>query len=162
LQNNKITQLKEVMPSEAFLTLKSQKNSVLIDVRTPSEWKNIGIVDEKSLANPIIFVSWQIPPFMEFNNNFIKEVESCLENIFNKNFDKNDLTLFFICRIGARSYQASQYFIDNGYFNINNIIGGFEGEANNAGARSLISGWQYEKLPWEKLPWEKLPWEKLP
>ena len=74
MQNNKITQLKEVMPSEAFLTLKSQKNSVLIDVRTPSEWQNIGIVDEKSLANPIIFVSWQIPPFMEFNNNFIKEV----------------------------------------------------------------------------------------
>ena len=157
MQNNKITQLKEVTPSEAFLTLKSQKNSVLIDVRTPSEWEKIGIVDEKSLANPIIFVSLQIPPFMEFNNNFIKEVESCLENIFNKNFDKNDLTLFFICRIGARSYQASQYFIDNGYLNINNIIGGFEGEANTAGARSLISGWQYEKLPWEKLPWEKLP-----
>ena len=76
--------------------------------------------------------------------------------------NKNDLTLFFICRVGARSYQASQYFIDNGYLNINNIIGGFEGEANNPGARSLISGWQYEKLPWEKLPWEKLPWEKLP
>ena len=75
------------MPSEAFLTLKSQKNSVLIDVRTPSEWQNIGIVDEKSLANPIIFVSLQIPPFMEFNNNFIKEVESCLENIFNKNYN---------------------------------------------------------------------------
>ena len=147
-----MTQLKEVMPSKAFSTLKSQKNSVLIDVRTPLELKNIGVVDEKSLINPIIFSSWQVPPFMEFNNNFIKEVEFYLENIFNKNFDKNNLILFFICRVGARSYQASQYFINNGYTNINNIIGGFEGEANNSGQRSLINGWQYEKLPWEKLP----------
>ncbi len=146
-----MTQVKEVMPSEAFLTLKSQKDSVLVDVRTPLEWKNIGIVDEKSLINPIIFSSWQIPPFMELNSNFIKEVEFFLENIFGKNFDKNNLILFFICRVGARSYQASQHFINNGYKNINNIIGGFEGEANNVGDRSSINGWQYEKLPCEKL-----------
>ncbi len=60
--------VQNICSKEACNMLISNNNTFLVDVRTEEEWKYVGV---PSLDNKeIIFLSWQLSPFMELNRDF--------------------------------------------------------------------------------------------
>ena len=79
---------------------KNKSSKILIDVRTPEEFKNGQAIE----AINIDFYN------ENFKNNLLK---------ISKNKE-----IYLYCRSGRRSGIASQFLIKNGYRNIYNIVGG--------------------------------------
>jgi rhodanese-related sulfurtransferase len=131
----------EVSPLEAWKTLSEDSKAQLIDVRTIPEWSFVGIPDLSSLEKSLIRLSWCVYPTMEKNKRFLQQLEEEVGS------DK-DCKLFFICRSGARSYDAAQEAINAGYKYCYNITDGFEGNVDSNRHRGTISGWKKESLAW--------------
>lgn len=89
---------------QAFIELQKDTNTLIIDVRTPSE------IAEGYIKGATIFADVN-------NSNF--------EELINK-LDKNKTYLVY-CRSGARSSKASSLMIDSGFNNIYNLTGGIMG-----------------------------------
>jgi len=88
----------------------SEKNAVIIDVRTPEEF------DISRIPNSIN---------IDFYNpqNFMQEIEK---------LDK-DISLYVYCRTGVRSSNSCQLMIELGFKNVYNLLGGiveWNGEVN--------------------------------
>lgn len=125
--------VQNICSKEAYNMLVSNNNSFLVDVRTKKEWKEVGI---PSLNNKnVIFLSWQLSPFMELNENFKDGFLSVID-------DKMLSQIFFLCRSGHRSLTAANFIANMGYENCYNIIDGFEGSGQN-------KGWKQNNLPWQ-------------
>ncbi|MGH7210687.1 MAG: rhodanese-like domain-containing protein, partial [Acetobacteraceae bacterium] len=58
--------------------------------------------------------------------------------------------LFFMCRTGGRSRAAAEFAAANGYPNVANVVGGFEGVPDAAGHRGTVAGWKADGLPWRQ------------
>ncbi|MDJ1305042.1 MAG: rhodanese-like domain-containing protein [Candidatus Midichloria sp.] len=125
------------MSNDAFLLLKSHKDSYLVDVRTYSEWISVGVPapdpDLSSLNKEVIFLSWKVAPQMEINQDFVLELSSMVKD--------KDSGIYFLCRSGGRSAEAAAAFYNFRYRNSYNISYGFEGEG---------MGWKALNLPWRK------------
>lgn len=104
-----------------------KKQLAIIDVRTVKEWKMTGIIPNTYLIN------MHNEDFTE-NPNFLKNVESTLEKIKNKN-------VAFICASGARSEIVANYFLERNFENIFHIPEGVVGKEND--------GWMYLGFPME-------------
>lgn len=135
----------QITCDDAFELLKSEKNSILIDVRTQEENNFAGIVDSSHFQQRLAMIQWKFYPDMKMNHKFSDELDA----ILSKNFeDKDQVKLFFICRSGSRSDQAAYYATTKGYNNCYNIISGFEGDHDNEMHRGNINGWKANNLPW--------------
>ena len=60
----------DITPLEAWDTLKNDKNSLLVDVRSAAEWAYVGVVDLSRLDKETIFIEWKSFPDMLVNQNF--------------------------------------------------------------------------------------------
>ncbi|MDI2113169.1 rhodanese-like domain-containing protein [Commensalibacter nepenthis] len=128
----------EKTPTETWDQLKNNENTVLIDVRTPQEWEQIGYPDLSSLNKNILKISVQ-NIYGERNNNFISDLtESGL---------KPEQTLYFVCRSGKRSMLAAMLAQQAGFSHVINVQDGFEGPTDPTGQTGKIAGWLAEKLP---------------
>ena len=139
---NKKNIIEDISSLRCFNRLSDKTDSYLVDVRTSPEWKFVGIPDLSIIKKQTIFVSFLIYPEMNENKNFEKE-------ILDQGIKKND-HLYFICRSGQRSLNASELLINKGFYNCFNVVDGFEGEPNSHKKRSLINGWKYNNLPWKQ------------
>lgn len=92
-------------------------------------------VPSLSNKNNVIFLSWQLSPFMELNRDFKDKFLSIID-------DKMSNIIFFLCRSGHRSLMAANFMANIGYKNCYNIIDGFEGNLQN-------KGWKQNNLPWQ-------------
>ena len=137
---NKKNIIEDISSLRCFNRLSDKTDSYLVDVRTSPEWEFVGIPDLSIIKKQTIFVSFLIYPEMNENKNFEKE-------ILDQGIKKND-HLYFICRSGQRSLNASELLINSGFYNCFNVVDGFEGESNSHRKRSLINGWKYNNLPW--------------
>ncbi|MGI4752342.1 MAG: rhodanese-like domain-containing protein [Janthinobacterium lividum] len=126
--------VQNICSKEAYNMLVSNNNTFLVDVRTEEEWKNVG-VPSLSNKNNVIFLSWQLSPFMELNKDFEDKFLSIID-------DKMSNIIFFLCRSGHRSLMAANFMANIGYKNCYNIIDGFEGNLQN-------KGWKQNNLPWQ-------------
>lgn len=126
--------VQNICSKEAYNVLISNNNAFLIDVRTEEEWKHVGIPN-LSNKNNVIFLSWQLSPFMELNKDFENRFLSIID-------DKMSNIIFFLCRSGHRSLMAANFMANIGYENCYNIIDGFEGNDQN-------KGWKQNNLPWQ-------------
>ena len=97
-QENTSASYKNLSVDEAVALLQSNPNIILIDVRTPDEIKESGIIEN---ADNI-----------DFKASDFKDKVSAL--------DKSKEYLLY-CRTGNRSGQASQVMADLGFTNINNL-----------------------------------------
>lgn len=87
--------------SETYNKLEAEKNTVVIDVRTPNEVSN-GYIKGADL-------------FIDFNGgNFENEIEK---------LDRSKKYIVY-CASGNRSAKASKVFVDKGFKEIYNLIGG--------------------------------------
>lgn len=127
--------------TESWKILESEKNSLLIDVRTFAEWAFVGIPILETINKKLIQIEWQNFPNMEINKNFANEIIKKVPDL--------DTILLFICKSGGRSKSAALTMADYGYKTIN-IIDGFEGTSDIDGHRGNIDGWKYNKLPWRQ------------
>lgn len=144
----KMSSVIQINPSEAFELLKSDTNSVLVDVRTVEEFNFVGTANPVEFGNRMILAPWQIMPRMELNHDFSAILEEELEKLFG---DKAlDVKIFFLCRTGGRSNQAANQALNLGYKNCYNVSFGFEGEFNELSQRGKLNGWKAESLPWRQ------------
>ena len=116
----------------AYNILKNNNNALLIDVRTSKEWKEVGI--PKLEKNNLIFLTWRLLPNMSINTEF--------ENKFISLVNDKMYFIFFLCRSGIRSLEATKFIMNIGYLNCYNVYDGFEGSNNK-------NGWKHNNLPWQ-------------
>ncbi len=113
----------------------------ILDVRTPGEYIFVGHAP-MAVNIPWRFlapgITSQNRPVMPPNENFVAEVE--------KKFSKTD-TILVLCRSGGRSAAAVNRLAEAGFSDVYNITDGFEGDADENGART-INGWKNSGAPW--------------
>ena len=104
------------------------------------------------LKNDDIFCEWASFPDMVKKPEFLENLLSHL------NLEKSD-NIFFICRSGARSFQAALelvgFLAESGkaFSGIScfNVKYGFEGGLSDHSKRGGINGWKFSNLPWQQL-----------
>lgn len=136
--------IKEVVPKQAYDILQKTDDAALIDVRSTMEYQYVG--------HPVdaLHMPLKEPPDWETHGDFVKKLEIVLQQQFPDKKPLSDLTLLMLCRSGARSATAGEILINSGYTNIYNVLEGFEGDKDENGHRSTISGWRFHGLPWEQ------------
>ncbi len=130
----------DITPTQAWEILRSDPDSVLIDVRTDAEWAYVGIPDLSAVGKQPLLVSWALFPNMALNPDFAADVETAVAD--------RDAPLVFLCRSGARSRSAAIAMTARGYRTCYNIDSGFEGDSDPQRHRGTVSGWKVEELPW--------------
>ena len=138
----------EVLPHEAWEGLKSEPNTVLVDVRTKAEWSYVGYPSLDDLSKETIRVEWLAFPEMSVNPEFTGE-------LFSRFGDRFPDKIFFICRSGVRSLDAAEYVSDVlreiGRKTVCvNVEEGFEGDLNDEKHRGTLNGWKKSGLPWRQ------------
>lgn len=122
----------DITVNQAWEILEKEPNAVLIDVRTDGEWDDVGIPDVSAVGREMRLVQWITQPGSVPNENFLEEASADLDR---------DTPIVVLCRSGVRSQAAGSVMADAGFTKAFNVLGGFEGSAQN-------SGWK-ENLPWK-------------
>ena len=135
--------IKSLTPKQAAELLESNPNGVLIDVRSSMEFIFVGH------ARNSINIPWIDEPDWKVNPNFSKEVRRVMLGGAACHED-GCAPILLICRSGRRSYEAGEALLEEGFSEIYNIEGGFEGPLDEKHHRSTISGWRHDGLPWEQ------------
>lgn len=104
--------VKQIAVRNAWNMLSSDKDSVLIDVRTESEWME-GFPDISSIDKEVKLIT--------ISNNVETFENSLYDEVSNR-----EACLVFICRSGARSDLAANIAKSLGYNNSFNLVGGFQ------------------------------------
>ena len=138
--------LGDVSVEEAWSTLETNPHSMLIDVRTMSEWAYVGVPLLEGIGKSPIFVEWQTFPAGNIVGDFVSQVASALE----QRGAGKDVPLLFLCRSGTRSRSAALAMASAAYGNCFNIGPGFEGPLDGDGHRNSVSGWRMSGLPWSQ------------
>lgn len=124
--------MKSITALEAWKKLKSNESTILVDVRTPSEWKNAGYPDIENL----FLLTSHFHPDMEYNDDFINQLH--------KKVPSKDINLIFICKTNGRSSLVASLAENFGYKNCYVVSDGFMG--SNFGP-----GWLNSNLPIKNL-----------
>lgn len=136
----------DISVAEAWRVLSENPHAVLIDVRTRAEWSFVGIADLGSLGKEALLVEWASFPAMSSNANFVSEVKTSLDEVVGDT--AKSAPVLFLCRSGARSRSAAIALTAQGYSAAYNIVGGFEGDLDEARQRGHANGWKAAGLPW--------------
>jgi rhodanese-related sulfurtransferase len=121
-----------VTPSDAW-ALFSQRNAVLVDVRTAEERKFVGYVPES------VHVPWATGTSLTRNPRFVRELEAKTGK---------DAVVLLLCRSGNRSALAAEAAAKAGFSHVFNVQEGFEGTLDDAQHRGGQNGWRFHGLPW--------------
>jgi rhodanese-related sulfurtransferase len=124
----------ELLPEEAHRLLEAEPRAVLVDVRTPGEWQQVGLPDLGRLGKAPLRLSWIFGPNQP-NPAFVPELAQAVPD--------QDAPLLFLCRSGARSKAAAIAMTAAGYSRCYNVTEGFEGGRPGA-------GWKAKGLPWSQ------------
>lgn len=138
----------EVLPRDAWESLKAEPNTVLVDVRTKAEWSFVGYPDLDDFDKKVIRIEWLAFPEMSVNPEFAGE-------LFSRFGDRFPDRIFFICRSGVRSLDAAEYVTDVlGEIGREtlciNVAEGFEGDLDEGKHRGNLNGWKKSGLPWRQ------------
>lgn len=134
----------DVSCQECWEVLQSDPAAQLLDVRTVPEWNFVGLPDLSGLGKRAITIDWQQFPSMQVNPRFVEAVDEAIASVGG---DKQT-AIYCICRSGVRSISSAVALTGAGYKSAFNIVGGFEGDRNEAGHRGQLGGWKYQGLPW--------------
>lgn len=120
LANVLMAELTQEWASESFLN----KNIKIIDIRTPGEWKETGIVKG---SYPIMFFNEKGDPLVE---DFLQALNKVV---------KKDEPFALICRVGSRTAMVSQFLSKRLGYRVINLKGGI--------MKMLREGYQTTPLP---------------
>lgn len=139
-----VVHIQDVTVREVWKRLVEDPSSVMIDVRTRSEWAYVGLPDLSGIGKQLLAVEWQTFPDNRINPDFVAVLSQVLE----ETGVKKNAELFFICRSGGRSRMAAQVMTEAGYAYCRNVAEGFEGPLDASRHRGITSGWKVAGLPW--------------
>ena len=125
-----MAEIPQITSEQAWQMLVDNDKAVLVDVRTETEWRTIGVPDTAEIGRPPRFVSWNDEGGVS-NPYFIDQTTDGLDP---------DTPILCLCHSGARSNAAAELLITSGFNQAMNISGGFESPQNPA------DGWR-AKLP---------------
>lgn len=111
-----MSQIPQITSQQAWQMLLDDDNAVLVDVRTETEWRTVGVPDTAEIGRPARFVAWNDEEGV-LNPYFVDKTTDGIDP---------DAPILIICRSGARSNAAAELLIQSGYSQAMNIIGGFE------------------------------------
>lgn len=134
----------DVAPAEAWASLSSDRNAILVDVRTRAEWSWVGLPSLASLGKQPITLEWQVFPSMAVNPDFVDVLTAALDKA---GIDR-EAPIFFLCRSGVRSRSAAIAMTEGGWSRCFNVSEGFEGGLDGEGHRGRAQGWKARGLPW--------------
>jgi rhodanese-related sulfurtransferase len=132
----------DVSPRQVWEALRNDPGAELVDVRTDAEWSWVGLPDLAEAGKKPVLISWQLPPKMEVNADFVAQLRKAGLG--------PDRKLYFLCRSGARSLSAAKAAVAAGFPNSFNVAGGFEGPLDGTGHRGTKDGWKASGLPWRQ------------
>ncbi|KJS43979.1 MAG: sulfurtransferase [Roseovarius sp. BRH_c41] len=140
-----------ITAADAGRVLGQHPNVALIDVRTPSEVNLIGYataaaanIPSKLMDPALAFDAKKGAYKMVDNPAFVDEMTAWLASDAAAGVD----TLLVMCRSGSRSAEAIAKLVEAGVdVTLYNVVDGFEGDTNDAGARA-VNGWRNAGLPW--------------
>lgn len=124
----------QVANTDAWQMLLDDDSAVLIDVRTETEWRSIGVPDTSQVGRPARFIAWNDEQGIR-NPYFVDQATDGLDP---------DTPILLLCRSGARSNAAAELLTASGFTNAMNIVSGFEGPPGPDGRHS--GGWK-DSLP---------------
>ena len=113
--------IKQIKSSEIKKFIKSNPDTVLLDVRTEDEWNTVGKPNTKDLGIKSFFIT------ISQDQSFLDKVK---ENINKKN------KVLVICAAGGRSIIAANLLANEGYTALN-VSDGFSGNAQDPGWKNL-------------------------
>lgn len=140
-----------ITAADAARVLADNPNVALIDVRSPSEVTLIGYataaaanIPSKVMDPALTFDAKKGVYKMVDNPTFLDEMNAWLASDAAASVD----TLLVMCRSGSRSADAIAKMVEGGLdVTLYNVVDGFEGDTNEAGART-VNGWRNAGLPW--------------
>ena len=122
--------IKEISPIEAWEILGSDKDSVLVDVRTSDEIKALGSVDLTSFIKNVVFIPWINDLISrDVNENFLTDLEKLVPN--------KGAKIVFMCKAGRRSFDAAMVAEKGGYNSCFNLTTGFGQGVGDSGWKSM-------------------------
>lgn len=124
--------MQEILSTDAWHLLSSNNNVLVVDVRTPEEWADTGIVRGNNICLSIMTGANR-----QLNAHFI--------SLLKQHVIVKHQPLLFLCRSGGRSQYAALLAESEGFTECYNIIDGMEGS-------SAGKGWKAFMLPTK--PWE--------
>tara|TARA_B000000532_G_C18616399_1_gene297801 strand:+ start:75 stop:443 length:369 start_codon:yes stop_codon:yes gene_type:complete len=113
--------IKEIKSSEVKKFIKSNPDTVLLDVRTEDEWNTVGKPNSELIGIKSFFITMSQDP------SFLDRVKI--------NIDKKKQVLV-MCAAGGRSIIAANLLAKEGY-NVFNISDGFSGNGTDLGWKNL-------------------------
>ncbi len=136
--------VKELTPLQAWDFLENRPEAVLLDVRSTMEYQYVG--------HPAgaVHIPLQEPPGWQLNPRFTEIVRTLLAGKSRPSGALEELPILAICRSGKRSALAAELLTKDGFYEVYNIIEGFEGERDEKNHRNTINGWRFHNLPWEQ------------
>jgi rhodanese-related sulfurtransferase len=131
-------------PEETWEILKTEKDAVLVDVRSAAEWVYVGMVDLSSIGKEDAKIEWKSfsAGGMVENPNFAAEVDAVCTD--------KDVKVLSLCRSGVRSIATSKKLTEAGFTQAYNVLEGFEGDKDTAEHRATIGGWKFRGLAWKQ------------
>lgn len=129
---------------ESWKILEENENSLLIDVRTTSEFRFNGIADLSTINKNTILIPWKDYPTLQVDPQFNEKLQKVLQEKFPEK-DNAEVQLLFICAGGIRSLEAARSMAQIGY-QCYNIKDGFEGQIDQYNRKN---GWK-NHLPWKQ------------
>lgn len=136
----------DLASKQAWDLLSSNKDAVLIDVRTAAEWNFVGIPELGGLGKDVVLIEWSQFPGGVKNPEFQAQL---VEQLKRQGADES-APLLFMCRSGQRSKAAASAAASLGYRNCLNVSDGFEGAMDENGHRGTVNGWRASGLPWRQ------------
>ncbi len=133
--------LEDVSPEQAFKALSEDPQARLIDVRTPTEWRQIGLPDLSGIGGAPVLLAWQ-DESGRVNPRFTGELAA--------SGLRPEQPLYMLCRSGVRSIASGQAALEAGYRHVFNITDGFEGPPDQTRRRGRLAGGPAEGRPWGK------------
>ncbi|WP_458097035.1 rhodanese-like domain-containing protein [Roseomonas sp. WA12] len=134
--------VEDISPRDSYEALRSDPDTMLVDVRTDAEWNFVGIPDLSATGKQPVLIPWQLYPSMGVNGAFIEHLRRAGATPLSK--------LHFLCRSGARSLAAAQAAQAAGFPHAANVADGFEGPVDEDGHRGQVAGWKASGLPWRQ------------
>lgn len=121
----------DISAADSWGTLEARQDAVLVDVRTPQEWEQVGVPDIGVTGRPFLRLSWKLLPLDEASRQFAADFSALPVG--------KDTTILLLCKSGGRSRAAACALTATGYRHCFNVAGGFEGPR----------GWKEAQLPWK-------------
>ena len=137
-------ELIDLSAQAAYTHLQSTPNSLLIDIRSTSEFLFVGHPTDA------VHIAWLDEPDWEINPDFIPTIKRLIESRCKGVDPYNDATIILICRSGKRSFDAGYALIEAGFEKVMHVHEGFEGVLDANRHRSTVNGWRFQGLPWEQ------------